>query len=112
MEGIHPNDSGHKVLRAARRPLPAYGEQTPGQNLFLGTTTHFQPAACRLQVNLVWDKSPPPRTSPTCWRPSVAVVGAVVMTEIFFTVSLVLGFVAAISITGTLLAIALGYIEV
>ncbi len=38
--------------------------------------------------------------------------GAAVMTEIFFTVSLVLGVVAAISITGTLLAIALGYIEV
>ena len=110
MEGIHPNDAGQK--NADRRPLHTCGRQSPGQNLFLGTTTHFQAAIGRLQVNLDWEKSPPPRTWPTCWRASVAVVGAVVMTEIFFTVSLVLGFVAAISITGTLLAIALGYIEV
>jgi len=34
------------------------------------------------------------------------------MTDIFFTVSLILGVIAAVSIAGTLLAIALGYIDV
>jgi len=38
--------------------------------------------------------------------------GESVMTEIFFTVSLVLGFIAVISIAGTLLGIVLGYIDV
>jgi hypothetical protein len=34
------------------------------------------------------------------------------MTDIFFTVSLIVGIIAAVSIAGTLLAIALGYIDV
>jgi len=38
--------------------------------------------------------------------------GDSLMADIFFTVSLILGFVAVLSITGTLLGIALGYIDV